>query len=147
MGTTGDAIIATDNMMVHETIQISQKRFHIAGHSLKKWDNSTSLAVDARCMLYPVKCAHLQEISDKQWTIWVLTKLLSDAMTSHRKRRRKIKSTWNYLAEHCQSCQCSADIGTQLKKHWKVHRWWRCKWGTSATIPDKRDPKHHRKAQ
>ena len=47
----------TPAMMTHETTQISQNRFHIAGHSLKKWDSSTSLTVEDHCMLYPVKWA------------------------------------------------------------------------------------------
>jgi hypothetical protein len=56
-GTMGEAITATPTMMTHDTIQTSQKRFHMAGHSLKKWDSSTSLTVEDHCMLYPVKWA------------------------------------------------------------------------------------------
>lgn len=50
-GTSGEAMTATPTMITQETIQISQKRFHMAGHSLKKCDSSTSLIVDAHCML------------------------------------------------------------------------------------------------
>lgn len=50
-GTKLDAINATPSMMIHEMIQTVQNRFHIAGHSLKKCDSSTSLMVDAHCML------------------------------------------------------------------------------------------------
>lgn len=50
---------AHPTIMTQETIQISQNRFHIAGHSLKKCDSSTSLMVEAHCMLYPVKWASL----------------------------------------------------------------------------------------
>jgi hypothetical protein len=53
----GEAMTETPTMMTHDTIQISQNRFHIAGHSLKKWDSSTSLTVEDHCMLYPVKWA------------------------------------------------------------------------------------------
>jgi hypothetical protein len=54
-GTMGEAMTATPTMMTHDTIQISQNRFHMAGHSLKKCESSTSLTVDDHCMLYPVK--------------------------------------------------------------------------------------------
>ncbi len=44
-GTIGDAMTATPSMMIHERIQTSQKRFHIAGHSLKKCESwETNLA-------------------------------------------------------------------------------------------------------
>jgi hypothetical protein len=56
-GTMGEAMTDTPTMITHDTIQISQNRFHIAGHSLKKWDSSTSLTVEDHCMLYPVKWA------------------------------------------------------------------------------------------
>lgn len=55
-----DAMKATPSIMAHETIQMPRNRLHIAGHSLKKCDNSTSFTVDAHCILYPVKCAHLR---------------------------------------------------------------------------------------
>lgn len=71
------AMMATAIMITHETIQMSQNRFHMAGHSLKKCDSyqasadgssafpagrltSTSLMVEAHCMLYPTKCARLR---------------------------------------------------------------------------------------
>lgn len=58
-GTMLLAMMATPTIMTHDRIQTVQNRFHIAGHSLKKWDSSTSLMVDAHCMLYPVKWASL----------------------------------------------------------------------------------------
>ena len=35
----GEAITETARMMNHDKIQTSQKRFHIAGHSLKKCES------------------------------------------------------------------------------------------------------------
>jgi hypothetical protein len=36
VGTMGDAMMATASMMTQDMIQMSQNRFHMAGHSLKK---------------------------------------------------------------------------------------------------------------
>lgn len=70
----GEAMTETARMMTQDNIQTSQKRFHIAGHSLKKCESYKRLPGgneegvktyldlldgDAHCMLYPTKCATL----------------------------------------------------------------------------------------
>lgn len=94
-------MMATPRMMTHETIQISQNRFHMAGHSLKKCDSSTSLIVEAHCMLYPVKWASLRGSSVVCFWTFVLhgESTYSAVVRCHdRPQKKKKKNT-----THCKS--------------------------------------------
>jgi len=103
----------TPAMMTHETTQISQNRFHIAGHSLKKCDSSTSLTVEDHCMLYPVK--------------WASRAVVKCHERPQKKKKKKIT--------HCQSQRVSAIPVTRgltlklptkaLPREFEFNRYWK----------------------